>query len=1668
MDGGPLQGERKYSNPFVSMLKMGAGLAPIGLAGATVFGRVRSNDAINPVSAITGKNNKLSSVITEASAKAASTLHTDKTARLNSAKATAEKIMQADEVQKLLSSVSETNAVVSSMLDFLQDPSNGLDQQYLMSYKQKMVEILNKSADQGTAKETIQGVMAAIINGSSDDAKLRWEDNLRQYRNVRSQLTPPKPFGSATKGYSVLEASNLQGPASKRYEELLGIVGEGARSRTRIVSHNHYGAQQIYAQVFGRETSSGPGRFMTNVLLHTTQEGGAIPMFMGQDLQTGYLMPSTVFEASRLEQSITGGATTHAAVSSAADMGFISFQMNRLRHSMYKSGAGITDFNAQRFNSGMRQFGEAISRVHGDAFSGIPGVRGLLEFASRARRNTALVVGMDKWGKDRQYNLMLGLANIHGFDPSSPGRTLLSSEEFNGPKYGTMNLRAGSAIEQMLLPGGAATRSDFPVPSRIEQMSGRESYFVGDATRAAGRGGTVSVGPTMLKQGMDIRPGGISLDLGEGIGGGLNKLMLLDVSGQGHFAQQMEGQGVALHSGQVRMMTPFTKPVLDPHTHSTASSQFLDTLVARVQEGQLTQFTKEELHAFDNYVGMGPSGMQYLRDDPRMTSMMVGYRKHEAYGKTQVHLSGLMERMMDNFKVFGSTLKGTMMHVDQSVLQAHASRWGLDIKGLGFGLEDVAVTTGDMLEKAPGFIAQQMVSAFGVVGGKHDIHSIIESHMPARADVGLHSTRLGRVTTATAHALAHSHASLDEAGMVLAGIYAHGKKFGIEQAAVEQVINHAFGVNAPSVLTAAKRGLTFALSTLVPGSGPGDYGVGRSGMERRHVHMLFERLKLTGMKQEEISNVIGNLLSQKRGLGHHVKTATNLLEMVESISGLRGPISGLSDLNRKTYGLGDLKDISRLSLRELVETNPHGFMLDLTHGAKTKAEREIAAAASSELGQGQIFIPGKELMEGIRQTSIKTAEGTQLIDDQYTKTVEGFIGHMFGASTSSTGTAELASGAIGRFREDIGQLASGAWHSMLQGKVRGSVFGYAMPMNDTIFAGNTARSDLFHRILKRSKGRAVFYDTNQFLTQLNDFMGNSRSTKTVNEAALKAENFFTGLERMAASGKGEFRVRGQLQPLIKNPTMSFAHVPIAEVFRDIREVGQSADPTLSKFLSSRRGGKWSSQVNSWLDVANMNKSQRWGFFKDFARTVNKMAPQGGGTIMMPVDRRKFSIGLTGSNELNIDLGMAGAAIADFDADQWAGVMLNEASGKSLRNAIRRNKGYVSAEMDYKMLSGIFTHEAKEGLRAQGHGVILDEFHQIREDLLKEDFAQSTVGRLDVRMNMMRYAVSQSEGGTPEGRAALGLMKVLQEHTVIKSKKLPKFEPYAEMMNSALDELTAGNVNPMATFLKTKVFQGTKLVEGGIDIPSGPEFESLRAAFPGGKITLDDTLKTLASSAAAISDTGLGKIVSPGRMALAFKGKDRSALETIINSMRGGNSIESAVYLGGTGPSLTNVMAKAASVAENSAGKLARLDKQNMGMLALGAMGSILATSTLMGGGYDAKPMTAPGEYIPPELRSQIAAGSMINQDDSNVSPDSFNQPTDPYSLMGRPLNTPATYINQPNSYQLRGNISSMANINRFNNYMSTVSGGNIHGAITIQDNRMPITPNYTDRLMGYK
>lgn len=1697
--------DQEGENPLSSTLKGALGLAPLAylISQNTGFKNMVANQATTATGIFPSGN--VGSVSRSVGVKLAKGLKT-KVDQAGRADKIAEELLSSDNaLTQLFSKVGEYEALVQSLIDSVDE--FGYDSATMMARKQELLDIANRaSTSPEQAKEVLKSAIKAIVDSGSADTKRRWVGNLREYKKVGAQLVPPTMDLFPGNRYNQVDPSSLTGSAKARYDRLMDGLGKGHKN-VDVVEMQESGIKQIYARLYSSGNSKNK-RFLASIPLnlgHDPINGRAFArVYSNENLTTAYRTDRALMDASKAQELLGRKASSSAILSQAViplEDHFLDEVLRRVKPT--ENGYWMADKNA--LGEWQRQYLAADARIAttGNAYKDASGFVSHLQAVSQYQHNFATLVNFGNMTRASKEQLVTGLATLDVFDAGvSAGR--IFGTDLDRAQMATIGFRSQSAISSLrsIVRGNdGPDRFYFPVESRIEQVTGREGMFVQAKARRMGRGGVFAAGATSIKTAAGYAQVSENIEWASSLTGGTNKAILFAIDEDNEVYKALEGKGLSYHRGVERILEPLNIPLLDPKVHKNMSTRLLERVLAQ-KPGERLNLTKAEIDELGGFAGIGPSRQQFLKGDPRLIGASLGVDVFETGGKRQINLVGHVERSMETFKGFSTMSKGILREITEESEARMIGGLLPMLEELGITANDRIIAAPDMLKKGPGFLDLQMRSAYGLISGDTDFDQTLMSLARTQQYGRLGDSELGRATGSVIKALSERHVlegiAPDQIGAALAAVYRRGtveaskmdaarkKDPGtafqkLSREAFEETILEAFGGSGAEVLQKIKDAkFALAAATFTKGTGVGDAGRGRTRVEPRVLTNLQHRLTSLGLNREQVGDVLTSIYEKKVGLEPSSKITEDMLRLTETLVGVAGPEEAIAEM-RGLPRIG-LKELSNSLIGKetsaILDEHTGGFMLDLTKDLDTPAQREIAGIAAEKLGQGQIFIPGKDTLGNARDTYIKAQGGQQLIEDEYTRMITNFLDNVNLAQTDPANAGQMAKKSIDSFKESAIGLTSHLVAEMAGGKIRGMSASVADMYDLNYFTDlGPVKGQLALDVFKKSRGTAVFKDTKAFLTQLNDWMGNSG--ENAEEAARAAERFFLSLESGTAH-----TARGNTGVTIRAPALSIGNVPLSQSFRHVAEIQQGInDEGLNLFLNSPKGERYSNHlkkkgidVRSWQDVASMPKHRRRQFFKQFVKNLGDFANEGGGRTFFPVymGNVEYSDSSGSKTIAKVDFGLWSAAGGDYDGDPVANMPFNDGAGKHVMSSLMSPSArtdYFDRELAYKVKSEIFANEAKKGLETHLRKMGVDtsdledlyrNVDKVKQGLLKEAASKAYVGPLDVKLNMLRTSLLDSNLPGAQVDEALALLKVVQEHSVIKGKKLPVYRPFAEMLGAAIDTAITGDFSAFNRVLKEEIFPGSALVSGGVNIngslADAPEFlQNSMRAMQGFNLKLDDTLAIIQQAVYQTKDSESHLDGSANRLALALGGGQASA-EKALRRTRAGLNASSGIHAGMQGTTVKGVTAQAGQVAERVMHAATTANKKYLGMIA-GGLGATALLGLAVSDNYSADSSAT----MSPIMSQRIQDKNLFAPRDVAVSLEAMNTGQAP-EITGRIINPGTTYVKKRNGFTIRGSLDSTSGVGSLQS--TIMNSGNASGSIRINDNRRPITQNYIDRLTG--
>ena len=1642
-----------------------------------------------------------------------------------------EELMKSGKYNEMINKAEERNAVIQSLLSTLDDPSSGFEPEHTRALREKLLSIVEIDTPDEDARKLIKSAVNTIFESGSEPLKRRFASRVSQFSQVSSQLTMPKFDFTPGSKFTTISHANMRSSSSvmgmfsgggefisteaskvsNRYERLLKMLGPGAERRVEIIrGHVAEGVEGLQARVF---SGQGPGRgtWQTTITLATRLDASspANLVRMGENLPTAYGAGRHYANAQSVLDMLDKGSITEKSLRKAGVLKEVSdYQLDAFERAIGGKGY-LTDRHG--FNSQLVETMEVAPRTitSNGAFNAIDST-----FSKRQSKqflqphNTLVLTGMEALSEAQKDRLLTGMVGLRiggtTYDPGV-GAGRLMSNFIDGRQHAVLQQNVGSALSGVRIGvAGGANRLDIPVVARLEQIMGRTAEWVGGESRYMGRSHS-------FRSGAGQAPIEWASDM---VSGTTNKVVLMDVTmgtGRGALAAT-EGWGQAYTVGKVgTMRSSGVIPILDPKSIGQQSSALLERLLEARNAGKgMIKLTREELEGYQHFLGTGPAGQRSLPKDPRMQSMWVGISEVlETKGKQQYQVSFVQDRSMDMAKVFGTLHKGTVVGIAENQAYRDLSTYGLtdkELRKLGINLNDTIITSGDMLKKAKGFLNIQMITGMDMVtGGSGDPFRAI-ANSGAKSTFG--GGRTGDVAEAVMSRLSTGVRSgkvgTDEAGRVLAGLYygsglaradmgdsvtgAYAKGFDAPELR-KAFVRHFGKTKAQEIIRVAQKGLAIGAGSFAPGTGHGDYMLGRGSVEPRFFEFASARLRDMGMKEEKITDFMTSILKRKIGVADARAIVSPMEQMVASHINAGMPGQG------KTLSLSEFVELqTNGKFSDYLKTQKGGVYLDVASGS-TIAESAVAAEGRKAFGgSNPLYFPGGDAMDHMHGAEIKQSGKTVQVGSSYERHVNQFADNVTRMVTGK-GLAESEAGEVFKvFKKESARMYADSLFNMSRGKIKGSAMtmmqGYSVYSKGKLSRVGMSENRLgaVRALSSSSYGQAMFMDDKGFLSMLKDYKGKDKASLL----KMFYSSSETALQR-ARAGADVGQLPGIMSMSMRNPLLGYGNVNVGQIYRDVQKVGQgrgdqifdwlrrtntNAIKNLEEAVAQTKGVKDYS-IGGFSEIASLGEEHDKSvkrFFSQMASGLKKWTAEGGGATYFP--ELEFTVHMGENMSKNVDFGLAGGMIGDFDGDQANTILLDKTQRLGLLSTLQENttrQRYLNANAAQLAQGATYQAYGKAALNEhiQKEGEFLNktaaEIHAIQQDLLKEKASKRATGPLDVQLNNIRRAVlnMKTEDAAVQ-RETLSLLQMLEEHGTIKSKKLPIFQAIGDRTTMAIQEsFQTGEIAPLKDLLENTIFPRAQFEElyTGLDlaIENSGKQHAFAVGADGTKVNLDNVISFMADAISSYRAVGGQTSATANILAAQLAGNTQQAQRVFAQLIAGEMGIQS-----GMASAMGRSMASSAMlVAEGGWGKVVaaagKMDSRLMGGAVLGmAAGAAILGATGMDQ-YDSTPLAMPGE-MPSAYVSRAATSYNLLESPARMA-DSVGS-SDPYDLISRPINQGQTLVQRPTGYSIQGESATMTGIGRLGGYLNNLTRSGGVGSVMVNDMRRPLSPAYVDRAMG--
>lgn len=1614
-------------------------------------------------------------------------------------------LMQSDFVAQMSNKADEQRAVLQALSSTFDDPNIGLDPAVQQQYRQQLMQISDQmTPDQ--LRETIENLVNTVVQSDNFEAKAAFAKYNREFRNVGTHLSLSRPeTGDLFNRYA---PKRLSSQAMKALDN----IQQGRIGRIEAAVANQGGTVNVvskgginYAQVYGSNR-----RYLTSIPLNPVEMRNArnpqapVRVRFGEGLGTTYLAPEFFARASDLDAIAgRGGDLSFSGLRANGQLIDVSeWMIGRLESSLKSTPLNRLVRGKSKYNAALTEVmmpDERIMQMQDSA------LKSVIDRGLGAKMAQVRIYGMEDIKKDRRMDIVMRMSTQRGFDAEVGSDAYLS--DVDGRTYSTLNIASRAPISGVKTGRGvlkddhtvsmvAANRQSLPITARIRQVAHRTTAFV-DPVRSLGRSGKMFSGASSQAGLIGLRSNQFA--------GHTNRAFLLDVGdGTNTFSQGLSGHinvqmdptgGMGFSYGGFETIAGKTMPLLDPKHHSPVSTKMLNR-VMNAGVGNFVEFTRDEAIEFGRVFGMGTAGMRSLPLEPSIKSYRIGLAEvSDSHGKKQLHIAmELAREAKDGVKLFSMPFKGTIFGLGanefESVLQKFGLHSGL-FEQMHIDKRDLIVAEGGMLKKSAEFMNQQILTAVDMVTGASSGHTGDIFDMSAewtatrQAMAGLpegkHGT--GAIVSFAIEQLTKKNSSATEIGLVLGGVYAHGKNYGVTQKALESAVEASFKNRGEQeyaeILRQVKAGRALMAGSAAQGGGAETYVSARGSVERRSFEMLSQQMRTMGMTEEAMLDVFTDMYSRKVGMADHLK-------LTEEMTRLATALSGPQDLAT----LVDEGKLERVSLSKLVNeigaesggiegylrSKEKGVLLDVT-SPTTKQERMLQSALMDQFGRASLYLPGKEAFAASPNVTIKTADGGQKSSDQFGKMMKGWIDNIERMAGDRRLVEDDYTRLLGEMQEEGVGLFSRLQHKLLSGKVQGS--GTHLGSAYMVETG-VGLSDYQHGLLKsiydgpKNGGMNQFMNSQAFLSQMKDYASGAEP----GDAAWKLKTFFTSLEQDPNRPGGRVGIAAQVT---RHPILAHGNTYFANLYRDVREVNRGSQDEVWKMwtqsdagrraLKKLRGqtGAAGQKINSFRQVSkfmNSHKSEVNAFFDSMQRNLkNWFTSEGGGVVFHGVRTMNVHYG---DKKLWTDFGTLAMGTGDVDGDAYHVVLFGKKAGQRIMEGMKvtQKREYYKAQHRYQATVQIFAEEAKAGLKKLKNDMGIGEMDEdfiIRQDVQKEHASKAKVGLVDNQLSKLkRNLLEMSGASTDEITEAIAALQVVQEHSVIKGKKLPLYRPFADQLLTSIEALYRGESAAMQNFLQQNIFvtgttdlwDGVKLsMEGGSAIANDVSNADLN---------LSRAMRTIQEAARQGMARPSTQNSSAGMLAYMLKNDDLGArAKALIDNVLAGDDALAAVLTSGEVGATARAQQAAMGLALDQTYKTGKSALLKAGpAMALGLAGTLVLGAGVAGTrSYMDQP-----DVTSLRVREAKAAASMFTP--RQLPDDSRHMAPGPSAPGKNVSNAPhhVPRVHMRGGERVSGTVGSTQELDAVMQHVGSTPG--MAGSARVYDDRQPMTNNAVERMFG--
>ena len=774
------------------------------------------------------------------------------------------------------SGAEERKALIAGVLDQLDDalPANANIRQDLL----KMLDMTDEVAAQeinAIQTKVSEGVEALKTGGGG--YKQRLQRSIQSYKSISSQLVAPLgSVGSTGVAIETITRAKATSKISQQAMGLFNMLEQSLSKHTLNISHidgGYYASGKVGKEAFhiplqGETIGQGPRgsrvhQIRTGNGMATKYVGGQMYIdaeaVYNQFISKGSLPSRNLIDRSMISGS--GAFVDYPTMIAREYAGLASKNGGELKvRDLRYAGSRIRALSTWAPNNNAKHVANqkllASSTAHILNLENIPesaradfGAR--LSAAKNPVFDSAVSPQLANFEEPGYGNRISLKTRVSGFEGST------------SPINDIRNLTGNGPIDRALLP----------VTARPRQVTNRENWFVPSGTRSTlGSGGSIK----MYNQNLGFGAANLT--------NGINTAVLMKLGEPGQALGLTEGMAY-WGGGNETVRTNLPRTVMSSGQRGAPSTALMNELIhrrnkglgaltlgSRIETGLNAGKTIGSVDDFFNMYGVSSKGaplgkngdtIRYIPRQSDMANFSLQLGSDEMKGGFAHHklVNSHIDTRFGTGKAFSGANKSTHINLTdkqfQETLQKFTGPMGAWSRDMGLNTRNTVINTGAMMKKAPHYLASQMVTSIGLIGGGNmdDIYAAAKSNLvsPTQgSEVARQRKYLHSAIEFTANQLGSKNAAPQMLGLAFGAASFAGSKgqFGLTTESVNAAIERGLkGTGHESklgaVLKASRRHEAIGAFTMTPGARASEYKDALGSITGRSYQLLAHRMQNT-------------------------------------------------------------------------------------------------------------------------------------------------------------------------------------------------------------------------------------------------------------------------------------------------------------------------------------------------------------------------------------------------------------------------------------------------------------------------------------------------------------------------------------------------------------------------------------------------------------------------------------------------------------------------------------------------------------------------------------------------------------------------------------------------------------------------------------------------------